>query len=344
MDGEIRDLVRSLGGALAGKRVGNLDGDEAERAFTALLDGAGTDAQVAMLLAEMRAKGVCSDELQGCARAARRRVRFPALPENCVVLSTSRLGKRQHPPTGLAAAATAAACGVPVLVQSAPGIPGGGTTLCDLWKRTAGAPARGHEEAEQLLGEHGLALWCPATGDPGWERLLRIEDETGLRSLLDVVLKLLLPEHARVLTAARQGPVLGLAADAIAGLGHEDALIVQGVEGSVDPSVSAQTRGMRLLGGMTVPLRVIPDDFALAFAEEPPRLHEDLLESAVLTNARALLGAPGPERAVAVLGGALLLSVVHSSRPLADCLGEAVEAVESGASEARLRALGWSPG
>ena len=343
MDGESRDLGRSLGGVLAGKTVPNLDGAEAERAFIALLDGAGTDAQVAMLLAVMRAKGVCSDELQGCARAARGRVRFPALPPSAVVLATSRLGKRQHPPTGLSAAAVAAACGVPVLIQSAPGIPGGGVTLCDLWRRAAGAPASGHEEAAAQLAEHGLALWCPATGDPGWERLLRIEDETGLRSLLDVVLKLLLPEGARVLTAARPGPVLGLAADAIAGLGHEDALIVQGVEGSVDPYVATQSRGMRLLGGMTVPLRVLPEDYALLFAEESPQLHEDRLEAAVVANSRALLGAPGPERAAAVLGAALLISVVRSSQPLADCLGEAIEALESGAAEARLRALGWNP-
>ena len=97
MDGDLRDLVRSLGGALAGKTVSNLDGEEAEQAFTALLDGAGTDAQVAMLLAEMRAKGVCSDELQGCARAARRRVRFPELPERCCgagsVFSRCRSGR-----------------------------------------------------------------------------------------------------------------------------------------------------------------------------------------------------------------------------------------------------------
>ncbi len=263
MDNGLRDLLRRLGGALAGKSVPNLDADEAERAFRSLLDGVGTDAQVSMLLAEMRAKGVCSDELLGCARAARSRVSFPDLPVGTVVLSTSRLGKRQHPPTGLAAAAAVA--GVPILIQAAPGLSGGGVTLCDLWHRAAGPPASGHEEAGEQLREHGVSIWCPAIGDPGWQRLLRIEDETGLRSLLDVVLKLLLPPKAAVLTAARQGPVLGMAADAIASLGHEEALIVQGIEGSVDPHVAASTRGMRLLGGMTVPLRLMPEDFALLY-------------------------------------------------------------------------------
>lgn len=343
MDNGLRDLLRRLGGALAGKIVPNLDSDEAERVFRSLLDGVGTDAQVSMLLCEMRAKGVCSDELLGCARAARARVSFPELPEGTVVLSTSRLGKRQHPPTGIAAAAAAAVAGVPILIQSAPGLAGGGVTLCDLWQRAAGPPASGHEEAGQQLRDHGVSIWCPAIGDHGWQRLLRIEDETGLRSLLDVVLKLLLPPKAAVLTAARQGPVLGMAADAIVSLGHEEALIVQGIEGSVDPHVAASTRGMRLLGGMTVPLRLMPEDYALLFESEPPQLHEDPMEAGLIATTRALLGAPGPERAAAVLGAALLISVSQPSRPLAECLGDAVEAIESGQAEARLRRLGWAP-
>ena len=46
MDNGLRDLLRRLGGALAGKIVPNLDSDEAERVFRSLLDGVGTDAQV----------------------------------------------------------------------------------------------------------------------------------------------------------------------------------------------------------------------------------------------------------------------------------------------------------
>ena len=292
----VRELLQRLGGALGRKPVDNLSAEEMEAVFSSLLDGAGTDAQISLLFALMRAKGPTSDELLGCARAARARVHFPALPPETVVVSSSRVGKKRHPPTFLASAAAASACGLTVLLHATPGIPGGGITLHDLWQRSVGPPSTDAASAATALATYGLAPVVSGVSRRGLGALAA----PGGRD--------------RQALAARRGPEadaprpgaspdrrqprprsLGMAADAIAGLGHEEALIVQGVEGSVDPFIATSSRGMRLLAGMTVPLRLQPEDFALFHASEPLAEHEDPVEAAALASCRALLGAEGSE-------------------------------------------------
>jgi anthranilate phosphoribosyltransferase len=118
MADKIRPWLKRINGAITGGRTYNLSESEAQELFHLFLDGAGTDAQLAVFLSVMRSKGTTAEELVGAARAARSRIVFPQLPENCVVVATSRLGKRTAPPLGLAAAAAAAAAGVPVLLHA----------------------------------------------------------------------------------------------------------------------------------------------------------------------------------------------------------------------------------
>jgi anthranilate phosphoribosyltransferase len=339
LHGDLGPLLHRISGAITGGRIHNLSTEGAHNLFEMMLAGQGTDAQVSMALAAMRVKGATADELVGAAKAARSRIQFPQLPDRCVVVATSRQGKRKSPPMLLAAAAAASAAGVPVLLQTAPSRIDGGVTPGDLWLRLIGSLLGDAPHTEEMLHEFGLACWRPTLADSGWQRLQRIEDETGIRGIPDVVTKLMLPEGARIVTAAVPGPVLGLAGDAFQSLGHNHALIVQGVEGSVDPSVVESTRGMRLVNGIKAPLRIRPSDFAFFESCEPQHQHEDPVEAAVVATHQALLGSAGCETCSACLTAALLISVVESNLDLATCLSMAIEAMESGAADAKLRAL-----
>jgi len=339
LHGDLGPLLHRISGAITGGRIHNLSTEGAHNLFEMMLAGLGTDAQIALCLAAMRVKGATADELVGAATAARSRIHFPELPERCVVVATSRRGKRKSPPMLLAAAAAASAAGVPVLLQTAPSLIDEGVTPGDLWERLVGPLLGDALHTQEMLGEFGLACWRPTLADPGWQRLQRIEDETGIRGIPDVVTKLLLPENSRVVTAAMPGPVLGLAGDAFQSLQHRQALIVQGVEGSVNPSVVESTRGMRLVDGIKAPLRVRPADFAFFESCEPEQQHEEPLEAAVVATHQALLGSAGGETCSACLTAALLISVVEKDLDLATCLGMAAEAMESGAADAKLRAL-----
>jgi len=339
MADDIRPLLHRISGAVSGGRIHNLTAEAAEKLFGMLLAGDGTDAQIAMFLAAMRVKGTTAEELVGAARAARARIDFPKLPDNCVVVATSRHGKRNSPPMVLAAAAAATAAGVPILLQSAPSLIGGGVTPGEVWQRMLGPLLGDANHAEEQLAAFGLACWQPTLVDSGWQRMQRIEDETGIRGIPDVVCKLMLPEGCAVLAAALPGPVLGMAGDALESLGHSQCMVVQGVEGSVDPSVVETTRGLRLLNGIKAPVRMRPGDFALFEEHEPGMVHEDSIEAAVIATQQALLASTGPEACAASLGAALLISLASPDDDLATCMGRAVDALDSGAASHLLQKL-----
>ncbi|RMH01410.1 MAG: hypothetical protein D6702_11525 [Planctomycetota bacterium] len=339
MSGDLRDLVRAAAGGAAGGRPRNLSRVEAEAAFSRLLAGEGDEIQVAALLVALRARGLSGDELAGFAAAARPRIAFPALPEGAVVIATSRLGKRQRPLSFLAAVAAAVAAGVQVLVQAAPHAEGAGVTLGDLWVRLGGELHGDAARVADCLRRHGLGFWQPTQADPGWKRLLEIENRIGLRLAPDQVCKLLAPPGCRLMVPARGGPVLGLASEAVASLGHQRALIVQGVEGSLDPFVAEPTRGVSSEHGLRSPLRLDPADLVLDCPGEPEAEEEDLLEASLLVTRRALLGGDDPASCSALIGAGLIVRLSGRFPDLAEAVGAAREAIDSGAAQQVLEGM-----
>ncbi|MBC8329235.1 MAG: hypothetical protein H8E31_10865 [Planctomycetes bacterium] len=339
-DDDLRSLVHEICGGSEGTRSRNLSRHQAEKAYSALLEGKGTATQVAAIFVAMRCRGLAGEELAGFAVAARARVRFPALPEGAVVISTSRLGKSRHPLVALASASAAASCGVPVLVQAAPHAGGAGVTVGDVWQRLGGELHADPDRAADCLRRLNLGFWQPTAADPGWERLLAIENEIGLRCAPDTVAKLLAPPGCRLMVPARGGPVLGLASEALTILGHRNALIVQGVEGSIDPWVSDQTRGLCIDDGVRTPLRLHPADLVLECGAEPAQMHEDRLEASVVATQQALMGVPGAAYHAALIGAALIVRLGGLTRDMASAVGAARDVFESGAAHHRLEQLG----
>ncbi|HEX9793058.1 MAG TPA: hypothetical protein VGC54_03665 [Planctomycetota bacterium] len=329
----IRAAIDRIGNVPAGSAQRNLGREEAREVFAALLEGDGTSEQAAAFFALVRSKGATADELTGAAEAARARILFPAVGDSLIVVATGRLGKRRGPPLGVASAAAAAACGVRVLIQAAPHARGAGLTLGDVWERMVGPMPATADVVDARLSRDGLACWSPTRADPGWARLLNVEESIGLRGMPDVVTKLLAPAGCSLVVAAGHGPVLGTAGGAIRTLGHERGLVVQGVEGSIDPAVCGLTRGLILEHGSTVPLRLIPSDLFLDGPAEPCLGDGDPAASAETSNLQALTGVDGPALRSVLLGAALLLRLAGRTPDLAQASGLAREAIESGAAQ-----------
>jgi anthranilate phosphoribosyltransferase len=330
MSNSMRHWIRVVGGSISTSMGRNLSSNEAEAAFTELLEGGGQEGQVAALFTVIRGRGASADELAGFAKAARKRISFPAMPPGSVVVATTRLGKFHSPSLGLAAVAAAAAAGATVILQAAPMADGGVPTLGDLWKALVGTECLAANQVTEQL-EHRLVCWCPLRSDPGWERLLRIEEEVGLRSVPDQVSKLVAPSEVPLLLPSMAGPVLGMAGDALAALGHRSSIILQGAEGSIDPFCSTRTRGMLIEEGSISPLRLDPQDFGLDWPDEPKQRHEDRLEAGKEAIARALMGI-APEAYVAQLGAALILKLAGVARDIATGATMARAAIDDGSA------------
>ena len=94
-EADLRRWIRVVGGTLSASQGRNLSSNEAERVFSLMLEGGGSEGQVGAFLSLIRSRGASADELVGFARAARTRLRFPELPPHSVVVATTRLGKLQ---------------------------------------------------------------------------------------------------------------------------------------------------------------------------------------------------------------------------------------------------------
>ncbi|MDP6962746.1 MAG: hypothetical protein QGF46_01110 [Planctomycetota bacterium] len=333
MPDQIRPWLKRINGAITGGRTYNLSAAEAQELFHLFLDGAGTDGQLGVFLSIMRSKGTTAEELEGAARAARSRIKFPELPDSCVVVATSRLGKRKSPPMALASAAMAAAAGVPVLLQASPSLRWGGLSPGDTWRNLCGELSGDHKQVELMFSKGPLACWDPTIADNGWKRLQRIEDETTLRGIPDVVTKLLAPDSCNLMSAAIPGPVLGIAANAQESLQHNNALIVQGVDGSLDPSNLETTRGMRIINGVKAPLRIHPGDVAMFEAEEPSLTSDNHIDESASVIQQVLLGAPIPALSSAILSAGLMISLARDGDSIAECVAAASETVHNGSAQ-----------
>jgi anthranilate phosphoribosyltransferase len=143
--------------------------------------------------------------------------------------------------------------------------------------------------------------------------------------------------------------------EVVQALGHPRAIVVQGPQGGVIPSVKRRTRGIELSRSHQVPLSLEPSDFGLACESEPDLPifgppeegygtgdNSELVQTCGRITQAVLAGEHGPARHASVLGAALILKAGGRVHTLADGVSAATAALDSGEPRSileRLRAL-----
>jgi anthranilate phosphoribosyltransferase len=187
---------------------------------------------------------------------------------------------------------------------------------------------------------------------PGLLGLRRVRGDVGVRTPLSTIEKLIVPPRAAILLGSNPGPVLGLAAGTMAGLGHTTGIAVQGVGGGIVPSLTRRTRGVEVQGTHQVPLSIEPGDFGLDCLENPelpmygppeegegPGDNPALVRDAGEMTQTVLKGESGPARHATVLGAALILKAAGRALTIAEGVDAAAKSLESGAARAVLLKL-----
>ena len=352
----LRDLLRVLGSS--DRRDGrNLTTDEAFEGFQRILEGVESEIQIAAFLTALRWKGVTVEELTGFARAARAKAQLPCSGmSGLVCVCPPQDGHDRFPPLELAAAFVAAGAGARVLLVVDRCVPPrrGVTAACALTH--LGAPvAWDASTAEEQVERVGFGAVAASGILPAWLSLRRVRGEVGVRTPLSTVEKLVAPESAALVIGAQHGPVLGVAVETMAGLGHPKGIAIQGIDGGVMPTLKKRTRGIELTGKHQVPLTVEPSDFGLQSAEDPelpmygpPEDGKGTGDNPFLVRASGemveavIKGETGLGRNATLLGSAVILKAVGRAPTLAEGVDLAVKSLESGAAAgvlARLREL-----
>jgi anthranilate phosphoribosyltransferase len=318
-----------------------LSADEAERAFTEVMEGRATAVQMAALLIAIRVRGATPQEVAGGVRALRRAmVPVPTDPDGLVDTCGTGGGTLTTFNISTAAALLAAGAGVRVAKhgnRSFTSRCGSADVLEALGVRLELEP----EREARVLEECGIVFMFAPLHHPAMRHIGPIRRELAMPTLMNVLGPVTNPAGARRQVVGVNDPaLLELIAGALLELGHDRALIVHGEPGIDELSPLGTTEVLEVAEGRVTRRTFDPTEelgwerFDVMGLEGGER--DD--------NARKVVGVlkgevGGSARAATVLNAGAAIWVAGQAETLADGVRRAEIALESGAGYDKLRAL-----
>ncbi|MGZ3216734.1 anthranilate phosphoribosyltransferase [Paracoccus sp. T5] len=311
---------------------------EAEAAFSALFDGAATPAQIGGLLMALRVRGETVDEIAAAARAMRARMNRVTAPTGAIdIVGTGGDGKGTLN-ISTATAFVVAGAGVPVAKHGNRNLSsksGAADALVQMGINVMGGPA----VAQQALDAAGICFMMAPMHHPAMRHVGPPRTELGTRTVFNLLGPLTNPASVRrQLTGAFSAEWIRPMAEVLRDLGSDAAWLVHGGDGTDELSIAAESHVAALKDGQITEFTVAPEDAGL-----PRHPFAAIIGGEPAQNAaafRALLGGErGAYRDAVLLNAAAALLVADKVGDLRDGAAMAAQSIDSGAAQARLKAL-----
>jgi anthranilate phosphoribosyltransferase len=341
----IQDIIAKI--AKGPKASKDLTWEEAKQAMKALIEGEATPAQVGAFMIAMRFKAESVTELAALTAAARQYVPpLPVVGEVPLVDVPSYAGKQETFHALVGASIVAASAGVAVLMHGYDGIPGRSGSAGVL--KALGIPVDSDPKVvADDVSKKGFAYLDIGLYHPPVYRFLEMRQELGVRNVFHPIARLLNPARAAAqVIGLSHPPHFEKTAEALRMLGCPRALVIRGVEGDPELSVSTVTRVLELRDERITPLGIAPKDFGLGFGSSRemagfPAEHRekeaDLLRR-ILQN--QVQGGP---RDWVLMNAAMLLYASGKGASLPACYPAVRAAIEGGAAAHKLDELAREP-
>lgn len=307
-----------------------LTAEVAERAFGAVLDGDVPDVLVAAFLIALKMKGETGDEIAGCARAMRRRARSLKLSIDGL-LDTCGTGGDSAGTFNIStgAALIAAAAGVPVAKHGNRAISGkvGGADVLEKFgiKIDCDPPV-----LRKCLRAAGCCFIFAPAYHPAMARLAPLRQTLATRTLFNLMGPLVNPAApARQVTGVAEAQLFEEVARAIAVLGTEHAMVVHGLDGLDEISISTETKVAEIRGESISEYTITPEQFGFERAGRSRLRADDPEHSAKLLRAALVGDEEGPAQDILALNGGAAIYVGGKAVSLADGVARAREIIES---------------
>jgi anthranilate phosphoribosyltransferase len=328
---------------------------EAREVMAEVLAGTCTDAQIAALLAALRMKGETVEEIVGFAEAIRAAATpLPISPAGATasgalyVSGTGRDALVDTSGTGgdasgtfnisTATAFVTAGAGVRVAKHGNRSISskcGSADVMEALGVKIQLTP----EQSAQCLREVGICFLYAPDLHSSMKQVQKVRRELRLRTIFNLLGPLTNPARA-------SGQVVGVyalemverLAEALSMLGLHRALVVHGLDGLDEITVTSPTRVAEARDGIVRTYEVEPEEFGMKRATLDDISGGDAAENAAII-CEVLSGTKSPRRDVVLLNSAAALVAAGRADRLADGIPLAVESIDSGAAAAKLGAL-----
>src|SRR5277367_6086025 len=332
---------------------------EAREVMSEVLAGDCTDAQIAALLVALRMKGETVEEIVGFAEAIRAAATpLPmavaqsgsdalyvsgtgrdALAESSLV-DTSGTGGDACSTFNISTATAFVTAGAEVRVakhgnRSISSKCGSADVMEALGVNIQLPPAR----AAQCLREIGICFLYAPDLHSSMKQVQKVRRELRLRTVFNLLGPLTNPAHA-------SGQVVGVyalelvekLAEALSMLGLHRALVVHGLDGLDEVTITGPTRVAEARDGSVKTYEITPEEFGMTRASLADISGGDATENAVIIRA-VLNGEKSPRRNVVLLNSAAALVAAGRADHLAEAVPRAAQSIDSGAAARKLDAL-----
>jgi anthranilate phosphoribosyltransferase len=335
----------------------SLNRAEARGVMAEILGGGCSDSQIAAILAALRLKGETVEEIVGFAEAIRAAATpFPRSQEKTDALDLSGTGRDALLESALvdtsgtggdaagtfnistATAFVTAGAGVRVAKHGNRSISsrcGSADVMDALGVKIQLSP----ERAAQCLREVGICFLFAPDLHPAMKQVQKIRRELKLRTIFNLLGPLTNPARA-------SGQVVGVyslalvekLAEALSMLGLHRALVVHGLDGLDEITITGPTRVAESRDGSVRSYEIDPEEFGVRRATLAEIAGGDAVENATIIR-EILSGKKSPRRDVVVLNAAAALWAAGRVNHLSEAMPLAAQAIESGAAAAKLEAL-----
>ena len=312
--------------------------DEARAAFSLILDGKTTPAQLGAFLMGLRMRGESVEEIIGAAQAMRAAMTPVEAPPDAIdIVGTGGDGAGTYNISTLAALIVAG-CGVPVAKhggKAASSRSGASDVLGELGVRV-GIDA---SAAAACLREAGICFMAGPTHHPALRFAAPVRSELGVRTIFNLLAPLCNPARVtRQVIGVYAQEWLEPLARALKELGSKRVWLLHGSDGLDEATTNGATHVAALEDGAVRAFEIAPEDAGL-----PRARAADLVGGDPAHNASALLavleGAKNPYRDIAVFNAAIALVVAGAAPDLRAGAARAAAALGDGAARETLAKL-----
>ncbi len=329
------DMIRPLIGIAADRP---LTRQEAELAFTQIMEGAATPSQIGGFLMAIRTRGETVQEYAAAAAVMRAKCLAVKAPIGAMdIVGTGGDGK------GTLNISTATA-----FVVAGAGVVVAKHGNRNLSSKSGAADALGQlginvmvgsDVVERAIAEIGIGFMMAPMHHPAIRHVMPSRQELGTRTIFNILGPLTNPAGVkRQLTGAFSREVIRPMAETLGVLGSEKAWLVHGSDGTDELSIAGVSYVAVLEGGEVLEREISPEDAGL-----PVHPFEEILGGSPQENGaafRALLeGEESAYRDAVLLNAAAALVVADKVASLPEGVEMARESIDSGAAKSKIEAL-----
>jgi anthranilate phosphoribosyltransferase len=313
----------------------DLSVEEAGGVLAEIMRGDASDVEIAGFLIALRTKGETPEELAGLARTMREMATPVRTGRDDLLDTAGTGGGRRTFNVSTTAALIAAGAGCAVAKhgnRSATGLSGSADVLEALGARLDVPP----DHVARCIADAGFGFMFAPAHHGATRFVVPVRRELAVRTIFNFLGPLTNPAGAtRQLIGVSDPGMIETMAQALARLGARRALVVSSADGLDELSTSAPTRVVEVNGERIDRYTVSPGECGLP--EAPPDAVPGGDPQANAATTRAILaGEPGPARDIAVLNAGAAIYAGGRAGSVAEGVGVAQEAVDSGAAQRTL--------